>query len=48
MRKVLSDDHYFSKKTYVTCFCDNEFRPKLPSQTYTLKKIDFGPNAPGG
>ena len=31
MRKVLSDDHYFSKKTYVTCFCDNEFRPKLPS-----------------
>lgn len=31
LRKVLSDDHYFNKKTYVTCYCDNEFRPKLPS-----------------
>ena len=46
-RKNLSDDHYFNKKTYVTCYCDNEFRPKLPSQATTLKKIDFGPNAPG-
>lgn len=41
-RKILSDDHYFNKKTYATCYCDNEFRPKLPSQTTTLKKIDFG------
>jgi hypothetical protein len=31
LRKILSDDHYFNKKTYATCFCDNEFRPKLPS-----------------
>jgi hypothetical protein len=31
LRKVLSDDHYFNKKTYVTCYCDNEYRPKLPS-----------------
>ena len=44
LRKFLSDDHYFNKKTYVTCYCENEFRPKLPSQTTTLKKIDFGGN----
>ena len=31
LRKLLSDDHYFNKKSYVTCFCENEFRPKLPS-----------------
>ncbi len=31
LRKVLSDDHYFNKKTFVTCYCDNEFRPKMPS-----------------
>lgn len=47
LRKVLSDDHYFNKKTFVTCYCDNEFRPKLPSQTTTLKKIDFGPSKAG-
>jgi hypothetical protein len=44
LRKVLSDDHYFNKRTFVTCYCDNEFRPKLPSQATTLKKIDFGPS----
>jgi hypothetical protein len=31
LRRVLSDDHYFNKKSYVTCYCENEFRPKLPS-----------------
>lgn len=31
LRKYLSDDHYFNKKSYVMCYCDNEFRPKLPS-----------------
>ncbi len=31
MRKILSDDHYFNKKTYATCYCDNDYRPKLPS-----------------
>lgn len=31
LRKILSDDHYFNKKTYATCFCDNDYRPKLPS-----------------
>ena len=47
LRRVLSDEHYFGKKSYVTCYCDNEFRPKLPSQATTLKKIDFGPSHPG-
>lgn len=41
LRKILSDDHYFNKKTYATCYCDNDFRPKLPSQATTLKKINF-------
>mmetsp|Transcript_5026 Transcript_5026/g.3673 ORF Transcript_5026/g.3673 Transcript_5026/m.3673 type:complete len:121 (+) Transcript_5026:930-1292(+) len=31
LRKVLSDDYYFNKKIYACCFCDNDFRPKLPS-----------------
>ena len=44
LRGILADDHYFNKKTYATCYCENEFRPKLPSQTTTLKKIDFGPS----
>ena len=32
LRRVLSDDHYFEKKSYVTCFCESDSRPKLPSQ----------------
>ena len=48
LRRLLSDDHYFNKKAYVTCYCDNDHRPKLPSQTTTLKKIDFGGDRPGG
>lgn len=44
LRKLLSDDCYFNKKAYITCYCDNDFRPKLPSQATTLKKIDFGSN----
>jgi hypothetical protein len=30
-RHMLSDDYYFGKKAYLTCYCENEFRPKLPS-----------------
>jgi hypothetical protein len=41
-RRILSDDHYFNKKTYATCFCDTDHRPKFPSQATTLKGIDFG------
>lgn len=46
-RRILSDDHYFNKKTYATCFCDTDHRPKFPSQATTLKKIDFGGGAGG-
>lgn len=31
-RHMLSDDYYFGQKAYLTCYCDNEHRPKLPSQ----------------
>ncbi len=31
LRRMLSDDHYFDKKSYVTCYCDSDSRPKLPS-----------------
>ena len=31
LRKSMSDDHYFNKKSYITCFCDNDFKPKMPS-----------------
>jgi hypothetical protein len=30
-RKVLSDDWYFGHKAYITAYCGEEFRPKLPS-----------------
>lgn len=30
-RKHLSDEHYFGKKSYVTAYCENEFRPKFPT-----------------
>ena len=30
-KKYLSDEHYFGKKSYVTAYCENEFRPKFPS-----------------
>lgn len=32
LRKHLSDEYYFGKKTYLTCYCENEHRPKFPSQ----------------
>jgi len=31
-KHTLSDEHYFGQKSYMTCYCDNDFRPKLPSQ----------------
>jgi hypothetical protein len=38
-RNMLSDDHYFGRKSFLTCYCENEFRPKLPSQqNLTTKK----------
>ena len=32
LRRTLSDDHYFGKKSYITCYCESDSRPKLPSQ----------------
>lgn len=34
-RKHLSDEHYFGKKSFLTAYCENEFRPKFPSQAKT-------------
>jgi len=31
-RKMLTDDWYFGHKAYMTCYCDEGFRPKLPTQ----------------
>jgi len=31
LRNLLSDDMYFNHKAYLTCYCDESFRPKLPS-----------------
>jgi len=36
-RHMLNDDYYFNKKAYLTCYCDNEYRPKLPSQQNLTK-----------
>ena len=30
-RSYLSDQAYFGKTAYLTCYCENEFRPKFPS-----------------
>ncbi len=29
---MLSDDHYFGHKAYITAYCEESFRPKLPTQ----------------
>lgn len=31
LRSLLSDEMYFGNKAYITCYCDESFRPKLPS-----------------
>jgi hypothetical protein len=41
-RKYLSDDQYFNKKSFVTAYCENEFRPKFPSQLKHLKGLSSG------
>jgi hypothetical protein len=42
LRKHLADDYYFGKKAYLTCYCENEFRPKFPSQITTLQGTNLG------
>ena len=42
LRKHLSDEYYFGKKAYLTCYCENEFRPKFPSQITQLSGANLG------
>jgi hypothetical protein len=35
----LSDEYFFGKKSYLTAYCENEYRPKFPSQLLKLKGL---------
>jgi len=37
--KYLSDEHYFGKRAFLTAYCENEFRPKFPSQAASFKGV---------
>lgn len=39
-RNFLNDDAYFGHKAYLTAYCGEEFRPKLPSQLTALKPFE--------
>jgi len=39
-RSLLSDEAFFGHKAYLTVYCGEEFRPKLPSQLTALKKME--------
>ena len=39
-REFLTDEAYFGHKAYMTVFCGEEFRPRLPSQITALKKME--------
>jgi len=45
-RKMLSDDWYFGHKAYITAYCGEEFRPKLPSQRTALNKMEVNQGSP--
>ena len=38
-RNMLTDDWYFGHKAYLTAYCQEDFRPKLPSQLERNKSI---------
>jgi hypothetical protein len=40
LRRLLSDDHYFNKKSYVTGYCTADFNPVLPSMAKYIKPED--------
>lgn len=46
-RKHLADDYYFGKKSYLTAYCENEFRPKFPSQKDNLSDAINAGGGPG-
>ena len=39
-RNMLKDDWYFGHKAYLTCYCQEDFRPKLPSQLNNNKILE--------
>jgi len=39
-RNFLNDDAYFGHKAYLTVYCEESFRPRLPSQLTALKKME--------
>jgi hypothetical protein len=40
-RSLLSDEAFFGHKAYLTVYCGEEFRPKLPSQLTALPKMEI-------
>ena len=38
-RNLLTDDAYFGHKAYLTAYCEESFRPKLPTQLERNKKV---------
>lgn len=47
-RKYLADDYYFGKRAYLTAYCENDFRPKFPSQITALKGLALNNRAEPG
>lgn len=43
-RQLLSDEQYFGHKSYLTCYCKEEFRPKLPSQLTQISPMTLNQN----
>jgi hypothetical protein len=43
---MLSDDWYFGHKAYITAYCGEEYRPKLPSQRTALPKMEINQGSP--
>jgi hypothetical protein len=42
LRSLLTDDMYFNNKSFITCYCEESFRPKLPSVIQQNKaRADF-------
>jgi hypothetical protein len=39
-REMLQDEVYFGHKAYLSVYCGEEFRPRLPSQLTAVKKME--------
>ena len=42
-RNMLTDDWYFGHKAYLTAYCQEDFRPKLPTQLEKNKQLAIAP-----